>query len=494
MKLSYLILTGFLLILILFSTTTYINYVQSQEVNENSERFSRSSTILRHSNRFQRNFLNMVSGLRGYMLTNEAFFMQSYDSAHAENREILAELATLIPDSSRQGVLFNQIRQLNDRWINELAAPLIKAKKESLLSDSARIVYEELSHDRSKGVHENLIQQGLQRRFREFSNNEYAYREAQREILTASVQHTSKLSFYLTGVSIILGIGIALFLATHISSRLGKMIRMADRIAQGDYAVSVEHEGSDEVGQLERSLNRMAHDLAENIKLLQSKNEELNQFAHIVSHDIKAPLRGIDNVVTWIEEDYLKELPPKVQEYIGLIKGRVVRAENMLNGILSYSRIGREVQHKEVVHVSEMLEEIREYLPDRSPVTLRIQPGMPHLFTERIPLFQVFSNLIINAFKYHDKKDGIVKVYFKSFDNYYEFFVEDNGPGIAAPYHGRIFMIFQTLQERDAFESTGVGLAIVKKILDDRKQTIRLDSEPGKGSTFIFTWPKTEPL
>lgn len=494
MKLSYLILTGFLLILVLFTTTTYINYVQSQKVNENSERFSRSSTILRHSNRFQRNFLNMVSGLRGYLLTSESFFIQSYDSADAENRLILKELAVMIPDSSRQGLLVSQIRQLNDRWINELAAPLIRAKKASLLSDSGRATYQLLASDRSKGIHENLIQQGLQRRFREFSNNEYTFRETQREILTASVDHTSRLSFYLTVVSIIFGIGIAVFLATHISTRLGKMIRMADRIAQGDYAVSVEHKGNDEVGQLERSLNRMAHDLSENIALLQSKNEELNQFAHIVSHDIKAPLRGIDNVVTWIQEDYMQELPEKVQEYIGLIKGRILRAENMLNGILSYSRIGREVQHKEVVHVSELLEEIRENLPDRSPVSLRIQPGMPHLFTERIPLFQVFSNLIINAFKYHDKSNGTVKVYFKSFKNHYEFFVEDDGPGIAHAYHGRIFMIFQTLQERDAFESTGVGLAIVKKILDDRKQTIRVDSEPGKGSTFVFTWPKSEPL
>jgi CHASE3 domain sensor protein len=261
MKLSYLILTGFLLILILFTTTTYINYVQSQKVNENSERFSQSSTILRHSNRFQRNFLNMVSGLRGYLLTNESFFIQSYDSADMENRDILTELSHIVPDSSRQGELLTQIKQLNDRWINELALPLIKAKNASLLSDSARLVYERLARDRTKGIHENLIQQGLQRRFREFSNNEYTFRETQRDILTASIKNTSKLSFYLTGVSIIIGIGIAIFLATHISSRIGKMIRMADRIAQGDYAVSVEHKGNDEVGRLERSLNHMAHDM-----------------------------------------------------------------------------------------------------------------------------------------------------------------------------------------------------------------------------------------
>jgi signal transduction histidine kinase len=494
MKLSYLILIGFLLILILFSTTTYINYVQSQKVNENSERFSRSSTILRHSNRFQRNFLNMVSGLRGYLLTNESFFIQSYDSAHAENQLILAELATIIPDSSQQATLFKQIVALNERWIDEFATPLIVAKKESFLSDSSQLSYEKLYRDRLRGGVEKEIQQGLQRRFREFSNNEYAYREKQKEILTASVEQTRDISFSLTIISIFLGIGIAVFLATHISSRIMKMVRMADRIAEGDYTVSVEKTGKDEVGQLEKSLNHMGIVLAENISLMKSKNEELNQFAHIVSHDIKAPLRGIDNVVTWIEEDYLHELPPKVQEYITLIKGRVLRAENMLNGILSYSRIGREVQHKEVVHVDELLNEIKEYLPDKSPITLRIQPGMPHLFTERIPLFQVFSNLIINAFKYHDKEDGIVKVYYRTHESHYEFFVEDNGPGIAASYHTRIFTIFQTLKERDAFESTGVGLAIVKKILDDRKLSIRLVSEPNKGAIFIFTWPKTEPL
>src|SRR5688572_11414813 len=103
MKLSYLILIGFFLVLLLFSITTYINYVQSEKVNENSERFARSTTILRHSNRFQRNVLNMVSGLRGYLLTNEGFFIQSYDSASVENAGILKELAVLIPDTTRQG-------------------------------------------------------------------------------------------------------------------------------------------------------------------------------------------------------------------------------------------------------------------------------------------------------------------------------------------------------------------------------------------------------
>ena len=126
------------------------------------------------------------------------------------------------------------------------------------------------------------------------------------------------------------------------------MVKMADAISAGNYDVHVDNRGVDEIGRLTASLNNMAKVLAEHIALLKRKNEELNQFAHIVSHDIKTPLRGIDNVVSWIEEDHDLDIPKKVKEYVRLIKGRVTRAESLLNGILSYSRIGREVQKKEI--------------------------------------------------------------------------------------------------------------------------------------------------
>ena len=234
----------------------------------------------------------------------------------------------------------------------------------------------------------------------------------------------------------------------------------------------------------------MARILAENISLLRRKNDELNQFGHIVSHDLKGPLRGIDNVITWIDEDYSLELPLKVREYIGLIKGRVNRAENLLNGILSYSRIGREAQPKELVNLSELLQEVRDYLPYKSRAYVFVQSNMPVLYTERLPLLQIFSNLISNAVKYNDAPQPTVNVYYKETSDFYRFFVEDNGPGIAKPYHEKIFMIFQTLHEREAIESTGVGLAIVKKILTERNLEIELLSSQGKGATFAFSWPK----
>ncbi|MBA4055502.1 MAG: histidine kinase [Marivirga sp.] len=490
MKISYLILSGFFCILILFTITTFINYQQSEKVNENSARFSTSSTTLRHSNRFQRNILNMVSGLRGYLLTNESFFIQSYDSAILENSEILRDLKTLVPGETHQHLLLQDIEELHERWIKEFADPLLAAKRQSIISDSSAASFNKLyRNELSKGI-ENDIQQSLSRKFREFSNAEYEFRENQRATLTASIENTRNISIYLTVFSILLGIAISVFLATHISSGILKMARMADSISEGDYTVQMIAHGKDEISRLTKSLNNMAKVLAENFSLLNRKNEELNQFAHIVSHDIKAPLRGIDNVVSWIEEDHNLDIPVKVKEYIGLIKGRIVRAENLLNGILSYSRIGRDVQPKETVNLDELLEEIRSYMPPKSGITLIVQANLPHLTTERLPLFQVFSNLISNAYKYHDKTDGFVKVYCQEFPLFYMFFVEDNGPGIAKNYHEKIFAIFQTLQERDSFESTGVGLAIVRKILTDRKLDIELKSEPGKGSIFSFTWPK----
>jgi signal transduction histidine kinase len=205
---------------------------------------------------------------------------------------------------------------------------------------------------------------------------------------------------------------------------------------------------------------------------------------------MKAPLRGIDNVITWIEEDHTSELSPKLNEYVQLIRGRLVRAENLIKGILSYARVGREMPVKELVDLNVLMQEIKENLPLRAGLTLDTQTMLPPILAERIPLQQVLSNLVSNAIKYHDKPDGTIKIYFKDRKTHYEFFVEDDGPGIARNYHDKIFGIFQTLQERDTFESTGIGLAIVKKILDDRKQSIRVTSDTGKGSIFAFTWPK----
>jgi signal transduction histidine kinase len=490
MKISYFIFLGFVVILVMFSITTYINFLQAEKVNENSEFFSRSTTIVRQSNRFQRNILNMVSGLRGYVFTGENYFIQAFDSAAVENEAILKELTLMIPDTSYQRRNFEAMTRLNDQWMNEVAKPLLNAKRMAGSSDSSLVAYNRLYRENMASGSERNIHRTLQARFRDFANYEYDLRERSKQRLDQSVERTRQISFILTALSVVIGLAIALYLAYRISTRILSMVKMADGIASGNYNSATTEEGNDELSQLAKSLNHMSKVLSENIALLKRKNEELDQFAHIVSHDLKAPLRGIDNVVTWIEEDHKNELSPKVADYIVLIKSRLVRAENLIRGLLSYARVGRESQNKEHVDLNLLMQEIQENVPLRHGLSLVIQPNLPKISTERLPLQQVLTNLINNAGKYHDKRHGRIQVTFKEYQSYYQFFVEDNGPGISKNYHDKIFMIFQTLQERDAFESTGIGLAIVKKILDDRKQIIDLTSEPGKGSVFTFTWPK----
>src|SRR5688500_15586355 len=177
-----------------------------------------------------------------------------------------------------------------------------------------------------------------------------------------------------------------MFIAHYISSRIVKMLKMANSIAEGNYLVQMDEQGNSELSQLAKALNNMARILDTNISLLKRQKDELDQFAHIVSHDIKAPLRGIDNVVTWIEEDHSFDLPPKVNEYLNLIKGRIIRAENLLKGILMYARIGKEARDKEIINLNDLLNEVKEYLPKDSKIKLTIQPNLPELYTERVPL------------------------------------------------------------------------------------------------------------
>jgi signal transduction histidine kinase len=431
----------------------------------------------------------MSSGLRGYLFTGEPYFIQAYDSAVQENREIIKELSTLIERTSQKRSLV-EIDSLHRYWINEYANPLIAAKEASTLSDSSMHAFNQLYRMKLLGNSEKRLHEHLQRKFRIVINTEYELRESHKKELDTSLLKVKNISFYLTTLSFFLGLLITVLLANFIGKRINTMVKMADTIASGNYQVNMPDKGKNELSNLARSLNHMSMVLAENFSLLQRKNKELDQFAHIVSHDLKAPLRGIDNVVSWVEEDHDHELSPKVKEYLSLIKGRVLRAQALIEGILQYSRIGKEKVELEFVDLNAMLMEIKENLQLTEEMTILVHP-LPVFKTERLPLMQIFTNLIDNAIKYNNKENPVITIYHHHHDNqHYIFFVEDNGPGIDKTYHKKIFEIFQTLQTRDTFESAGVGLAIVKKILEDRDQIIKITSEPGKGSVFSFTWPK----
>ncbi len=226
---------------------------------------------------------------------------------------------------------------------------------------------------------------------------------------------------------------------------------------------------------------------------LEKINAELDQFAYVVSHDLKAPLRAINNLSEWIEEDISDLLEGDTKDQFRLLRGRVHRMESLINGILSYSRAGRIKTAKEKFFVKPVVDDLCETFSINKPTRFLIE-GDPQLelVSEKITLGQILQNLISNGIKYNDKPDIEITIGWKEMGTNVEFFVKDNGPGISPEFHEKIFVIFQTLQSRDEIESTGVGLAIVKKIIDEKGGTIRIESTMKEGTTFFFTWPKNE--
>lgn len=224
---------------------------------------------------------------------------------------------------------------------------------------------------------------------------------------------------------------------------------------------------------------------------LEKINKELDQFAYIVSHDLKAPLRAINNLSIWIEEDLEGKMEVDTKKNFDMLRGRIHRMEGLINGILQYSRAGRMKAESVAIPMNAFLSDIVANLSPPENFVIQIQEDLPVLEAEKVALDQVFSNFISNAIKYNSNPNPTVKIGYEDRGIVHCFYVQDNGPGIDKQFHEKVFAIFQTLQARDTVESTGVGLAIVKKIVEEKGGSVWLESEPGNGSTFYFTIPKS---
>ena len=298
---------------------------------------------------------------------------------------------------------------------------------------------------------------------------------------------------------------VVITLLPDVGDDVGQILAVARDITERKQLELINQAQTVELQQLNNSLMLVQQQLSE-------RNEELDRFGFTVAHDLKAPLRAISNLSEWMEEDLRDRILEDDCQQFQLLRQRVKRLDALVDGLLNYSRLGRQELAIETVDVAQLLAEIVDSLSSPS-FEIEVLSVLPMLDTKRILLSQVFANLISNAIKHHSRANGRIEITAEDLGEHYQFSIADDGDGIPmGEARQRIFDIFHTLKSCTSNENTGIGLALVKKIVEGEgghiwvadcpdpetaeSEGTRLQTQPErltprlKGACFCFTWPK----
>ena len=239
---------------------------------------------------------------------------------------------------------------------------------------------------------------------------------------------------------------------------------------------------------LEEQVKSRTVTIENKLSIIERKNKDLEEYAHVVSHDLKAPLRNIDTLVNWVIEDNKDRMGESCLSSLTTVLSNVERMDLLIKGILDYSTIDKLESEDRVLSMNLIIDEVLRTLSVPKNIKISIQENLPKIHGNTWRFKQVFQNLIQNAVKYNDKEEGSIEIGAVEKENYYEFYVKDNGIGIAQNYYERIFKVFTKLDSNTS--SSGIGLSIVKKIVNYYHGEIWLESQEGIGTTFFFTIKK----
>ncbi|MDP5188195.1 MAG: ATP-binding protein [Alishewanella sp.] len=244
--------------------------------------------------------------------------------------------------------------------------------------------------------------------------------------------------------------------------------------------------------ELNRQINKqkmLINELNQTNSELQRINSDLESFAYIASHDLRSPLRAIYQLASWLKEDLEGKIDKNDLSHLYLMQSRINRMERLLDDLLAFSRAGVREEFVEMTDVNLLISNVFETLNVDQSFSLKIENALPLIQTNRIPLEQIFLNLINNAIKHHDQGTGEITVKYSEIGQFHQFEIADDGPGIPSEFTDIVFTMFKTLRPRDEVEGSGIGLAIVKKIVESCGGAIKLMKNTPRGARFVFTWP-----
>jgi signal transduction histidine kinase len=262
-------------------------------------------------------------------------------------------------------------------------------------------------------------------------------------------------------------------LVNELSSQMAVAIQQAELVSDLQASLTQQQEVEQQLRDRVLEIEQTNLQLSVATNLLEKRNQELDEFACIASHDLQAPLRGIANLTNWLSQDLEGTLPQENQQQIDLIQMRILQMNALIKGLLQYARVGRENIESTKIDLSNLLAEVISTIEHSPEFEINFPTELPNLNTQSLHLKQVFANLISNAVKYHDRPNGKIDILATEHEHSWQFTVIDDGPGIAPEHHQKIFGIFQTLAGQEDNKGTGVGLALAKPTGGNRQKDRR---------------------
>ena len=313
------------------------------------------------------------------------------------------------------------------------------------------------------------------------------------EVSTSNVEQFRQVKKIAFWVALLLGILIAIDIMRAIVRPMNKLLNGMHKVAEGDLHHQMEVRGHNEFSQLAASFNDMTESLNQSRVDLEKTNKELEDFVYTVSHDLKEPLRGISAFSQFVTEDYEEKLDDKGRDYLMRIINSSSKMRELIDDLLTLSRIGRTKNPFEEADTKMLVEEAlsrSKYLVDEKDVKFQIAEDLPVIYCDKVKMREPFANLISIAIKFIDKSKPVVEIGYEKRSGEDLFFIKDNGIGIDERYFDKIFVIFQRLNRKEEFEGSGAGLTIVQKVVEEHGGRVWVESVVGEGSTFFFTIPQ----